>query len=57
MNKNFESSTTEAELKANQDKIVKKQIHDISYFLGKGYFGDDGFKNIFDYQPTPDTLD
>ena len=27
--------TTKAELKVEQDKIVKLQIHDLSYFLGK----------------------
>ena len=29
---------TKAELKAEQDKIVKLQIHSLSYFLGKNFY-------------------
>ena len=29
---------------------------DLSYFLGKIDFGDDGFQNIFVYQPSFSTL-
>ena len=36
-------------LKAEQDKIVKFQAFYLSFFLGKKYFGDDGFQNIFVY--------
>ena len=36
-------------LKAEQDKIVKFQAFYLSFFLGKKYFGDDGFQNIFLY--------
>ena len=32
-----------AESKAEQDKIVKLQTNDLSFFLGKDFFGDDGF--------------
>ena len=32
---------TKAELKAEQDKIVKLQAFDSSYFCGKSYFEDD----------------
>ena len=35
---------------------MKLQIDDLSNFLGKSVFGDDGFGNIFVYQPTLDTL-
>ena len=31
-----------AELKAEQDKIVKLETHGLSYFLDKKFFGDDG---------------
>ena len=37
---------TKVELKAEQDKIVKLQTHDLSYFLGKIFFGDDGSQNM-----------
>ena len=40
-----------------QDKIVKLETRDLSYFLGKNFFCDDGFQNIFVYQPTADTLE
>ena len=29
---------------------------DLSYFVAKNFFGDDGFQNMFVYQPTLDTL-
>ena len=50
---------TKAELKAEQDKIVKLETHDLSYFLGKIFlfFGYDGFQNLFVYQPTLSTLE
>ena len=31
-------------------------MHDLSFFLGKNFFGDDSFKNMFVYQPTLSTL-
>ena len=34
---------------------MKLQMDDLSNFLGKSFFGDDGFRNIFVYQPTLDT--
>ena len=34
-----------AELKAEQDKIVKLQAFDSSHFLGKSHFEDDGTQN------------
>ena len=40
---------TKAELKTEQDKIVKLEVFDSSYFLGKTFFGNDGFQNMFDY--------
>ena len=46
-NKKLESLATKTELKAEQDKIVKLQIYDLSYFFGKKCFGDDGFHSMF----------
>ena len=48
---------TKAKLKEEQDKIVKQQTHDVSHFLGKNFFGDDGSQNMFVYRPTLDTLE
>ena len=36
---------------------MKLQTHDLSYFLIKIFFGDDGSQSIFVYQPRIDTLD
>ena len=47
---------TKAELKAEQDKIVKPQMHDLSSFLDENVFGDDGFQNMFIYKPTFHTV-
>ena len=33
---------TTAELKAEQEKIVKHQAYDLSLFIGQGYFNNDG---------------
>ena len=52
LNENIKPSTAKAELKAEQDKTVKLQKHDLSFFLGKNLFGDNGFQNMFVYQPT-----
>ena len=30
---------------------MKLQTHDLSCFLGRKFYGDDGFQNIFVYQP------
>ena len=47
---------TKPKLKVEQDKIVKLQTCDLSYFLGESFFGDYGFQNIFVYQPSLRTL-
>ena len=49
--------TTKVGLKAEQDKTVKLQAFDSSYFYGKNVFGDDGFQSMFVYQPTFNTLE
>ena len=47
---------TKVEWKAEQDKIVKLQTHDLSFLLGKRIFGDDGLHIIFAYQQKLDTF-
>ena len=42
---------TKTELKVEQDKIGKLGTHDSSYFLDKNDFGNDGFQNMFVYEP------
>ena len=42
---------------AEQDEIVKLQTLDLSYFLGQNFFGDDGFQNMFVYQPALSMLE
>ena len=44
------------ELKAEQDKIVSMQTHNLSFFLGYTFFGDDGFQNMFVCQPTRELI-
>ena len=36
-----------AELKAEQDKIVKLETYGLSYFHGKKFVSDDGSRNMF----------
>ena len=45
------------ELKAEQNKIVKLKTYDLTYFLGKNIFSDQGSQNMFVYQPTYNTLE
>ena len=47
--KNTETLATKTELKAEEDKIVKLQTHNLSHFLGRNVFGDDYFQNMFVY--------
>ena len=37
--------------------MINLQIFDLSYFLGKNVFGDDGFQNRLVYQETLNTLE
>ena len=41
-----------SKMRKNEKKKEKLKISDLSYFLGKNFFGDDAFQNIFVYQPT-----
>ena len=50
------AKATKVELKAEQDKLVKLQTFDLSYFLGIILFGDHSFQNLFVYEPALDTL-
>ena len=43
--------STKAELKAQQDKIVKLQIDDISIFISQSYFDNDESQNYIVFQP------
>ena len=51
LNLKLKTSATKAELKAEQDQMVKLQSHLLSYFLGKNFCDDVGFQNMFVYQP------
>ena len=57
LNTKLATLATKAGLKAEQDKTVKLQTHELSYFLGKNFFGDDGSPNTFVYQPKRDKLE
>ena len=56
-NRKLATLATKAEFKAKQTKIVQLQAFDSGYFYGKIFFGDDGFQNIFVYQPTYSNLE
>ena len=43
----IKKSATKAELKVEQDKIVTLQTYDLSFFIGKSYFVDDGARFYF----------
>ena len=42
----FETLVTKAELIAEQDKIIRFQVFDSSYFCGKSHFEDDATQSI-----------
>ena len=48
---------TKEEFKAKQDKIVKLEMHDWSYFLCRIFFDGGGSQNMFVYQLTFITLE
>ena len=54
---NIDLNTVKRSIINNEEKIEKMQIFDLSCFLGQKFFGDDGFQNMFVYQPTFSTLD
>ena len=54
--KEIKTPATKTKLKAEQDKIAKLETNDLSYYLGKNIFGDDGSQNMFVYQPNLSTL-
>ena len=55
LNRKIKTLPTKAELKAEQDKIVKLQKRDL--FSCEKLFGDDGSQNMFVYKPTFSVLD
>ena len=57
LNTKLTTIATKAELKAEQDKTIKLQTYDLSYFLGRNSFGDNSFQNTFVYQPKFNTLE
>ena len=57
LNAKLAALATKAELKAEKDKIVKLQTHNLSFLLGKNVFDDDAFQDMFAHQRTLDTLE
>ena len=57
LNTKLATFATKAELKAEQEKYLKLEEFDSRYFHGNDFFGDDGFQNMFAYQPTFNTLE
>ena len=56
LNTTLATLPTKEELKVEQDKIAKLQAFDSSHFHGKNFFGNDGFQDMFVYQPILNTL-
>ena len=50
MDKKVATFATKAELKTEQDKIIKLQAFDSSYSRGKNHFKDDGTQNYLIFQ-------
>ena len=48
---NIDFNTVSQRAIKNEEKIENLNIFDLSYFIGKNIFGDDGFQNMFIYQP------
>ena len=57
LNKKVATLAAKAELNAEEDKVIKLKTYDLIHFLGKIFFGDDGFQNMFVYQPTFNPLE
>ena len=51
LDKKLATLATKADLKAEQDKIVKRQAFALSYFRGKRHFEDDGTQNYLVFVP------
>ena len=51
LNKKVATLATKAELEAKQDKISKLEAFDLSDFLGKSHFEEDGVQNYLLFQP------
>ena len=57
LNKKVATLAAKAELNTEEDKVIKLKTYDLIQFLGKIFFGDDGFQNMFVYQPTFNMLE
>ena len=51
LDKKIATLTTKSKPKAQQDKIIKLQVFNSSYFYGKSHFGDGGAQNYLVFQP------
>ena len=40
----------------NSKKITKRQTFDLSFFIGKSYFDDNGFQNYLVFEPVFETF-
>ena len=47
LNEKTKRLATKADLNAQQDKLVQLKTHNLSYFLRKKFFDDDGFQIMF----------
>ena len=47
LNEKTKRLSAKADLNAEQDKLVQLKTHDLSYFLCKNVFDDDGFQTMF----------
>ena len=56
LNTKLATLETKAGVKVEQDKIWKLQRFHSGYFRGHNFFGNNGFQNIFVYQPTLNAL-
>ena len=56
LNEKIKSLSTKAELKAEQDKIIELQTFDLSLFIGKSYFNNDGVLPYLIFQPIYKTI-
>ena len=45
---------SKSQVDTSREKITKLQTFDLSYFIGKNYFLDDGSKNYLIFQPIWD---
>ena len=54
MEKAAKNLVSKSQVDTSREKIAKLQTFDLSYFIGKNYFLDDGSKNYLIFQPIWD---